>query len=269
MDKLVKLFASSKKAEKLGQHFLIDQDILDKIIKTSSIKKTDTILEVGPGLGVLTEKLLKKASKVLVIEKDKDMVLFLKHNFSKSKNLFIYHEDILKFNIEKYIKGSYKIVANIPYYLTSRLLRNFLERKNKPKSMILMVQKEVAERIIARSKKENLLSTSVKFYGKPKIIMEVSAKSFYPRPKVESAVIEISDIKNSCQNINEKSFFQLIRIGFGGPRKKLLNNLSSGFKKDKKYFEKIIKKNNLDINIRAEDLNLKNWLSILKEMEIK
>lgn len=266
MDKLVKLFASSKKAEKLGQHFLIDLKVLEKIVKEANIKKIDTILEVGPGLGVLTEKLLQKASKVLVVEKDKDMVSFLRQNFKNSKNIFIYHGDILKFNIEKNIKGKYKVVANIPYYLTSRLIRNFLERKNKPQKIVLMVQKEVAERIIARPNKENLLSISVKFYGKPRIIAVVPSASFYPKPKVESAIIEIAEIKNRYRDINEREFFRLIKIGFASPRKKLANNLSVGFKKNKNEVETILKNAKLDINTRAEDLTINNWLLILKEM---
>lgn len=267
MNEDIKKFASRYAAKKLGQHFLIDKEVLSDIVEAADIKKEETILEVGPGVGVLTAELLKRAKKVVAVEKDKRLIPYLRELF-KNSDLSLYQEDILKFNVEDKIKGNYKLVANIPYYLTSKLIRTFLEKENKPTSMILMIQKEVAERIIARSPKSNLLAISVQFYARPEIVSLVSSKSFYPEPKVESAIIKISDIKNDS-NVDTKKFFRLVKIGFSSPRKKLLNNLSGGLGLSKNETEEILQKIKIAKNIRAEVLEIEDWKNLNDQVEDK
>ncbi len=175
-------------AKSLGQHFLIDKEILRKIIETADLKPEDTILEIGPGIGTLTLELAKRAKKVVAIEKDPKMVEVLKETLKDFKNTKIIPGDILKINTRYYIQErKYKVVANLPYYITSPVIRKFLEsNETTPKEMVLMVQKEVAQRICAKPPEMNLLAVSVQFYAKPEIISFVSKKSFWPQPKVDS-----------------------------------------------------------------------------------
>ena len=222
---------------KLGQNFLKSKSIVDKIIQTADLKKSDTVLEVGPGRGILTEELIKHADKVLAVEKDKELVEVLKEKFSAEggsayggkdcDNLEIISGDILKIDHWKLFENyklkikNFKIVANIPYYITSYFLRKFLETEHQPTTMVLMVQKEVAERIMAKPPKMNLLAISVQVYGEPKIIAPVSKGHFSPSPKVDSAIIKISNISHKFFNegsstsfIDEKDFFELVKKGF-------------------------------------------------------
>lgn len=184
----------------LGQHFLTNKKIIEDIVSAAQISKQNTILEVGPGRGVLTEALSIKAKKIIAVEKDKNLVQFLKERFKSKKNINIVEGDILKIRLDSGHSGAnlghlgrYKIVANIPYYITSRFLRLFLSQARlRPSLMVLMVQREVAERIVAKDKKESLLSLSVKAYGKPEIIKIVRKGNFSPPPKVDSAIIKIT-----------------------------------------------------------------------------
>jgi len=240
----------------LGQNFLKNKNIAERIVEAADIKKSDVILEVGPGKGVLTNFLIQKSNHVIAVEKDKNLIDFLMDKFKDNRNLKIVHDDILKFKPQNFSlkHREYKIVANIPYYITSRFLRQFLESKYQPSLMVLMIQKEVAERIIARNKKESLLSVSVKVYGKPKIIIKVPAGNFTPKPKVDSAVIKIENISKDFfarNKINEKQFFQLLKQGFGHKRKMLKNNL--GIKSE------ILQKCKIPPLARAEELSLEDW----------
>lgn len=255
------MFIRTKKS--LGQYFLKNKKIVSKIIETANISKNDVILEVGPGKGILTELLLQKAKKVIAVEKDRILADFLSDRFNGQKNFEIVCKDILEFNIEtrkpKII--SYKIVANIPYYITSHFLRKFLERSLQPSLMVLMVQKEVAERIIAKNKKESLLSISVKAYGEPRIIAQVSAQNFSPPPKVDSAIILIDNISKDFfkknKIIDEKKFFGFVKQGFSHKRKLLKNNLQIDSEKPFTRLSLV----NLEIPplARAENLTLNGW----------
>ena len=175
----------------LGQHFLKSERALSSIIESAKISPGETILEIGPGLGVLTEKLLDAGAKVIAVEKDDSLFVFLKEKFGEKINLI--HEDILDFDSNDL--GKYKIVANIPYNITGAILEKFLSADNQPESMVLLVQKEVAERIVARNNKESILSISVKAYGDPKYIEKVLAGSFVPAPNVDSAIILIKNMR--------------------------------------------------------------------------
>ena len=243
----------------MGQNFLIDKNVLDKIIEAAEIKKDDTILEIGPGLGILTIELAKRAKKVIAIEKDKNLAEILNDELRIEgiENVEIIQGDILKLPDSKFlILDSYKLVANIPYYLTSPLIRKFLEIKNKPSLMVLMIQKEVAQRICARPPKMSLLSVAVQFYAKPEIISIVSKNSFYPKPKVDSAIIKITP--KTFPKVDTEKFFELVKASFSSKRKMLKNNL--------KIDESILKKLGLNPKIRAENLTIENWIKLYEEI---
>ncbi len=249
----------TKKA-RLGQHFLKNRQIAVKTIEAAKIEKNDIVLEVGPGRGVLTELLFQKAKHVIAVEKDEKLADFLLDKFVHYKNIEIVCDDILKFNPISYkLKPkNYKIVANIPYYITSHFLRKFLESDCQPSLMVLMLQKEVANRIMAKDGKESLLSLSVKAYSTPKIIIpKISAANFAPAPKVDSAVIAIADISKiffSKNNISEKKFFEFLRKGFSHKRKLLKNNLN--------LTEKTLEKCKIPALSRPENLSLEKWVSL-------
>lgn len=258
---------TTKKQKKLGQVFLQDKEVIQKIIQATEIKPKDQILEIGPGKGALTKFLLKTGAEIIAVEKDLELVKFLKKRFRNKPNLKIIHADIRDFiqNTEYRIQNTaYKVIGNIPYYLTSRLLRLLLENPIKPKLIVLMIQKEVAERLIAQPPKMNLLSACVQFYAKPKIICYVPKTAFTPIPKVDSAVIKITPTKTK-KNIDEiqiKNFFHIVKAGFKQPRKLLINNLSKNLNLEKEYLQKIFLQSNLPLNTRAQNLSIKEWESL-------
>ena len=265
----------------LGQNFLIDKSVLNKIIKAAEIKPTDIILEIGPGTGILTQELAKHAKKVIAIEKDKKMVEVLKETLKDYKNVEIIQGDILKFqitntksqkNLKLQIPKTYKIVANLPYYITSSVIRKFLELENPSQLMVLMVQKEVAQRICTRPPKMNLLAVSVQFYAKPEIIDYVSKKSFWPKPKVDSAIIRITPrekgrpTSRGMSDVPATLFFRIVKAGFSHPRKQLVNNLSIGLKLKKEQVQKWLLESRIQPKQRAETLTLQNWLNLTKNL---
>ena len=250
----------------LGQNFLIDKNILDKIIDSADIKPTDIILEVGPGIGVLTQELAKRAGKVIAVEKDHTMIEILKETLKDYKHIEVINGDILKFNPALYAK-KYKVVANIPYYLTSPLIRKFLEEKDQPEEIILMLQKEVAQRICSKPPNMNLLAVSVQFYATPAIISYVSKNCFWPAPKIDSAIIKITP--KDKYHVQPDLFFKIVKAGFSQPRKQLVNNLATlkslnGVKLDKVKISEWLLKNNISQNQRAETLNIKDWINLSK-----
>jgi len=254
----------------LGQNFLKSAPALEMMCKAGEINSRDIVLEIGPGKGALTDKLLVLAKKVIAIEKDHDLYEFLKEKYQneiKNKKLLLVNDDILKFDPAFYSLSSsnYKIVANIPYNITGAIIRNFLSSEIQPQKMVLLVQKEVAERIVARDGKESILSISVKAYGEPKYMMKVHKRFFSPSPKVDSAIIAINDIsKNNFKNASEeKNFFVFVKSGFAHKRKVLCKNLENanvGREQVAEVFEK------LEINpkSRAENIKIEKWLLISK-----
>jgi len=253
--------------KRLGQSFLIDKNILEKIINAANLSKNDIVLEIGPGLGSLTKELAKRVKRVIAIEKDKVMARVLEKTLKENKinNVEIINKDILKIPNYELLITNYKLIANLPYYITSPVIRKFLEAENRPQQMILMVQKEVAERIIAKNNKMSLLSVSVQFYAKPEIISYVSKDSFYPKPKVDSAIIKITP--QQTPEINIKKFFELVKISFSSKRKKLKNNITPWLKMEKPDFEKILKELKINPNIRAENLSIKDWLKLFHRLD--
>jgi 16S rRNA (adenine1518-N6/adenine1519-N6)-dimethyltransferase len=256
----------------LGQHFLVSESALSKIVDAADIHADDIVVEVGPGKGVLTEHLLCFAGKVIAIEKDPELVGGLKETFSRAIEGFrldLIEGDVLDFDpsvMNFYKKDlSYKVVANIPYYITNAIIRLFLETKAQPDLMVLLIQKEVAERILARDGKESILSIAVKAYGTPKIAAKVPAGAFNPPPKVDSAILVINDIsKKLFETIDEKVFFKAVRAGFAHKRKKLAGNLTAVYKKDviKTVFEKL----KFKPDTRAEDITIKDWKKLVQEL---
>ena len=267
-----------KTKKSLGQHFLKSERALLVIVRAGSINPGDIILEIGPGMGALTEKLLATNCQVLAIEKDDKLYEFLKTKFEKYISLGklkLIHGNALEFNPQSYQlePRSYKLISNIPYNITGAILKKFLGAKNQPKIMALLVQKEVAKRIIGRplggsaSKwgKESILSISVKAYGAPKYIETVKAGSFAPAPKVDSAIIAIENIsKKFFADFSENKFFRILRAGFKSKRKKLSSNLATIFAKAK--ILETFRKLDLDSNLRAEDVDLDTWKKLVANL---
>lgn len=254
------------KQKKLGQVFLKNNDIIQKIVQTANIKSEDQILEIGPGKGVLTENLLKTGAKIIAVEKDPCLVKYLEKRFADNPNLNIIQADIRNFlqNTEyKILNTEYKAIGNIPYYLTSHLIQLLLESENQPQIIVLMVQKEVAQRIIAEPPKMSLLSVSVQFYAKAKIICYVDKTAFYPEPKVDSAVIKITPYPIIARSeATRQSFFKVVKSGFKQPRKLLINNLCKNLNIKKDILQKIFLKLNIPLDTRAQNLSIKEWISL-------
>lgn len=260
------------KAKKhLGQNFLKSKTALSKIAGSAELSEKDLVLEIGPGKGALTEKLLESGARVLAIEKDRDLIPFLEEKFQKeilNKKLEIIEDDILKFEPEKHglVGGKYKLVANIPYYITGAIFEKFLDGEQKPSVITLVVQKEVAERACSKDGKESILSISVKVYGYPKLVAKIPARYFSPEPKVDSAILCVKNIKNPFKNNAEKEkFFKILKAGFSSKRKVLKNNLQkAGFSKEK--LEKTLHELSLSSQIRAEKVTLSDWLHFAKNL---
>ncbi|MFH2013376.1 MAG: 16S rRNA (adenine(1518)-N(6)/adenine(1519)-N(6))-dimethyltransferase RsmA [Patescibacteria group bacterium] len=236
-------------SKKLAQNFLTDKNILEKIVEAADLNINDIVLEIGPGLGVLTNELSKRCKKIIAVEKDEKMLEVLKDR--NYPNIELINKDILKTIIQ--LPEKYKLIANLPYYITSPIIRMFLE-KDQPELMVLMIQKEVAQRICAKNKL-SVLSVSVQFYADAKIIKYVSRNCFYPVPKVDSAIIKI--IPKQIPNIDVKKFFQLVKMGFSSKRKKLKNNLKPIIKKEIDF----------DLNLRAEDLSVNDWIKLFNILD--
>jgi 16S rRNA (adenine1518-N6/adenine1519-N6)-dimethyltransferase len=269
-----------KPAHNKGQNFLINEKIYDDIIKAANLRSTDIVLEIGPGLGLLTFKLTEKAKRVLAVELDAQLVNYLQMAIAAQAldNLEVYHEDILRFNLKEHIalKTDYKIVANLPYNITSIFLRLFLSGEHKPRELVLMLQKEVAQRIVAQAPDMSLLALSVQYYADAKIVREVKAGNFWPEPKVDSALIKLivkpgffsSQLLSIEQTTEEKLFFRLAKIGFSAKRKMLKNNLAGGLKIEAKKVADILEKNNFNPQVRAEDLNLEDWQKVFAALRV-
>lgn len=255
----------------LGQNFLRSKKILGDIVRAGNVLPGETVLEVGPGLGSLTETLLATGAQVIAVEKDHRLIPILQKKFSSeiaSGKLILIENDILDFDVSCSMLHvpCYKLIANIPYYITGALLRKFLGAEKQPSTMVILLQKEVAERIVARDKKESLLSISVKAYGEPRYVETVKAGNFSPTPKVDSAILAIENIsKKNFDDCSEEKFFAIVKAGFAHKRKKLFGNL--GLNKNEK--KAISAKTGIGENSRAEDLTLSEWKSLVKISDYK
>jgi 16S rRNA (adenine1518-N6/adenine1519-N6)-dimethyltransferase len=256
---------SLKPKKSLGQHFLHSPSALQKIIDAANIKPGETILEIGPGTGILTTKLLEAGAQVVAIEKDERVFGLLEVKFAKEiaeKKLRLIIGDVLEINIGDLIGEHYALVANIPYYITGAILQKFLENSLRPSRIVFLVQREVAERIVARDGKESILSISVKTFGVPKIVATVPRGAFVPPPNVDSAILEISDISGRRFAGDEKisKFFEVVRAGFAHKRKFAKKNLEALVGRE--ILINIWQKLGLDQKVRAEDMTVEQWVKI-------
>lgn len=249
---------------KLGQHFLKNKKIIKEILKAAELEKGDLVLEIGAGHGELTSELVKTKTKILAVEKDKKLFGFLNKKFSKEKNLKILNQDILKIleNILKFIPANknFKIIGNIPYYLTGLLLRRIGEMKFKPKLCVLMFQKEVGERICAQPPNYNRLGAIVQFWAEPEMIKIVSKKNFYPPPKVDSLIVKLK-IKKEEPRVDFKKYCWMVNVLFKQPRKTILNNLLA-INKNKGFWLKLLKRVGIGPLDRAQNLNFNKIINI-------
>lgn len=256
----------------LGQHFLNSKHALEQIILAADIKKHETVLEIGPGTGILTTEILKTNAKMIAVEKDDRAILLLLKRFAReivTGKMNLIHGDILdeKLALAGELPMNFVLVANIPYYITGAILEKFLEKGPRPNRMVLLVQKEVADRILAKDGKESILSIAVKCFGEPKIVEKVPKGAFLPPPKVDSAILRISNI--SDENLTKNGlvapqFFKVLKAGFAHKRKLLMKNLESVSSKE--AVEKTWKNLDIDPKIRAEKVNFELWIQIAKQL---
>ncbi len=244
---------------------------MKKIIDAANLIPQDIILEIGPGIGTLTQELAKRAKKVIAVEKDQKLVEIIKETLKEPGNVKIIKGDVLKIQFSKLKTQNYKVVGNLPFYLTAPLIRKFLERKKSPKEMILLVQKEVGQRVCAQPPNMNLLAVSVQFYAKPEIVSHISRKSFWPQPKVDSVIMKIAPKKLAASPEFIDIFFKIVKAGFSQPRKQLINNLlqlSLPTRNQRRIKREKIKdwllKNNILPEQRAETLTVKDWVNLTR-----
>jgi 16S rRNA (adenine1518-N6/adenine1519-N6)-dimethyltransferase len=255
-----------KAKKSLGQNFLINKGTLNKIINAANIEPNDHVIEIGPGHGVLTKELVKQAKNVTTIELDDRLIPELEETFKDTSNIKICHQDALDFTPPK---TPYKLVANIPYYITSPILNHFLReqpQKQRPTHLVLLVQREVAQKICASDGDLSVLALQVQLFGKPKIITKVPPTHFRPAPKVDSAILRITPHAPLIQDKDIPSFFTLIHAGFAHKRKKLIRNLEKIPNITKETLNPLFESLNLDSNIRAQELTLTDWLNLLREL---
>jgi len=253
----------------LGQHFLIDGEVLSSIASAAELTPADVIVEIGPGLGILTRELAQKAGQVIAIELDNKLAALLRKTLASFNNVTIINDDVLKIKPEDLLPklAGYKVVANLPYYITSPVLRHFLEASAKPQMMLVMVQKEVADVIAAKPGDMSLLSVSVQFYGEPRIISYVPAQCFYPAPEVDSAILRIDLYPQPAVAVDEGSFFQLVRAGFTAPRKQIANSLAQGLGRAKAEVLPLLERADIALQRRAETLTLEEWARLWRVFE--
>lgn len=264
--------------KKLGQNFLIDENVIDTIVNSSEISNDDLVIEIGPGLGTLTDKLLQKAGKVIAIELDERMIAILKDRFFMYDNFEVINEDVLKVDLNKLIKENKeqfglknaKIVANLPYYITTPIIMKLLEERLDIESITVMIQKEVADRLTAipGDKNSGAITYTVYYYATSEEVLTVPNSSFIPEPEVESEVIKLNLRKEPVIELtDEKKFFALIKAAFMQRRKTLLNAIgNSGLNTTKEQMEKILKELDIDTRIRGEALTIDQFAKISEKI---
>jgi 16S rRNA (adenine1518-N6/adenine1519-N6)-dimethyltransferase len=263
-----------KPRKSLGQHFLIDETVLETILSAAKLSPGDIVVEVGPGLGILTEGLAKQGARVIAVELDSKLVALLKKRLTAFPDVKIIHADILKVTPRQILQNTlssseliqgYKVIANLPYYITSPLLRHFFEALPPPSEMIVMVQKEVGEAMVAMPGNMSLLSVKTQFYSKPSIVSYVPAASFYPPPKVDSVILRLDVYSQPSINVpNAASFFDVVIHGFSSPRKQLRNSLSHSLDMPPSQVILLLEQAGIEGTRRAETLNLEEWRELWK-----
>lgn len=279
--------------KRFSQNFLVDKAALDKIVEAADLNSEELVVEIGPGTGILTERLVEESGHLISVELDRDLagllpshlsnkyqaellgegkeikktedaniVIDLNYKIIDSLHRFtLINADALRLNLDDIIAGRpYKVVANIPYAITSKIFELFLTKKKRPQSMVILVQKEVAERVCAKPGSMSTLAISVQLFGKPEIVDIVRADSFFPAPKVDSAILRIASYQSPVVSLqDQKEFFRCVHIGFAARRKTLVNNLSSGYQLDRKTVSDILIKIGLKETVRAQELTIDQW----------
>ena len=260
----------------LGQHFLTDPNILRKIVEAAELSPESVVLEIGPGPGMLTRRLVEAAGRVVAVELDEGMVRLLRGEYSHLPNLQLVQGDILQLDPAVLIGDAessglesplaYTVVANLPYYITSAAIRHVLEANPPPLRLVLTVQREVARRIVAQPGDMSLLAVSVQFYGRPRIVAKIPAGAFVPPPKVDSAVVRIDTYSQPQVDVPDvETFFRVVRAGFGQKRKQLKNALGAGLGLPSDRVAEILSRAEVEPNRRAQTLSLAEWARLARE----
>lgn len=260
-------------SKRLGQHFLIDESPLYSMLEAAELKEDDGVLEIGPGLGVLTLKLASRAGKVVAVEKDPALLPALEKLAARHKNICLINEDVLKLNLEQiakeYFDGKFKVVANLPYYITSPIIMKIVENRHFIEMAVIMVQKEVAERLSASpgTRDFGILSVAVQLYAEVDLVCRVSKSAFLPPPKVESAVVRLKLRENPAVDVeDEKVFFRVVEAAFGERRKTVKNSLTSRLSLPSDGIREALKKAGIDENRRAETLRIEEFAALSREI---
>ncbi len=245
----------------LGQNFLVDEGALEKVAAAADLNAEDEVLEIGPGLGSLTRHLASAARRVVAVELDNALLPALESVVGRYPNVEIISGDILSLHPSSFtLQPSYKVVANIPYYITSAVIRHLLEAETRPALIVLTVQREVAERICAGPGDMSLLAVSVQFYAAPRIVARIAAGAFYPKPEIDSAVLRLEVLPHPAVSISDPNhFFRVVKAGFSQKRKQLRNALSGGLRMEAATVEALMARAGLDPKRRAETLTLEEW----------
>jgi 16S rRNA (adenine1518-N6/adenine1519-N6)-dimethyltransferase len=263
-----------KPKKRLGQHFLVDEAVLERILSAAELSPGDIVVEVGPGLGILTEALARRGVRVIAVELDSKLVALLKKRLAAFPDVKIVHADILKVTPQQLLQDNltaselaqgYKVIANLPYYITSPILSHFLEARPQPSEVVVMVQKEVGEAIAAAPGKMRLLSVKAQFYSQPAIISYVPAASFYPPPKVDSVILRLDVYSRPPIKVSDvASFFDIVMHGFSAPRKQLRNSLAHSLEMPPSQVASLLEKAGIEAKRRAETLSLEEWRELWK-----
>ena len=256
--------------KRLGQNFLLDPGALKRIVEAADLSAGDAVVEVGAGVGNLTRLLAAQASTVVAVELDDRLVEILREQVAGLTNVRVVHGDVLSIRDFGFAHRAYKVAGNLPYYITSAVLRHFLEGRPRPALMVVTVQREVAERIVAEPGDMSLLAVSVQFYGRPRIVARIPAGSFYPPPQIDSAIVRI-DVGaepqvNLDEDVSEGAFFRVVRAGFSQRRKTLRNSLSGGLGLDPALVQERLREAGVDPRRRAETLSLQEWAAIARRL---
>ncbi len=249
----------------LGQHWLRDRGTLEAIAEAGDIADTDTVLEIGPGLGTLTSELLRRAASVVAVEFDGELARKLPGQFP-GKNLTVVNEDILHFDLSR-LPAGYKVIANVPYYITSKIVEKLMTATNRPSVAVLLVQKEVAERIAARPGNLSILGVSAQLFADARLDIEVPREFFTPPPKVDSQVVVLTTRAQPLVPAeDERALFRVVKAGFSAKRKKLRSSIAAGLGISKQVAEDMLRDTDIDPDKRAEDLTLDEWIRLAKEI---
>ena len=250
--------------KELGQHWLKDRDILAAIADSADIASSDTVLEIGPGLGTLTSELLRRAKSVIAVEFDRELATKLPGQFP-GKDLTVINEDILQYDLDT-LPAGYKVVANVPYYITSKIVEKLMTVRNKPSIAVLLVQKEVAERIAARPGDLSILAISAQMYAEASLGIDVPREYFTPPPKVDSAVVVLrTRAVPLVAPEDERALFRVVKAGFAAKRKKLRSSIAAGLALSKPDAEALLRHAGINPELRAEDLSIEDWLRLARD----